>query len=42
LSHFFGIVGIQIAQPLADGIASAITLPLILRFFAKLPPDGES
>jgi putative MATE family efflux protein len=42
LSHWFGIVGIQIAQPLADVIASAITLPLILRFFAKLPPDGES
>jgi putative MATE family efflux protein len=41
LSHCWGILGLQIAQPLSDLIASAITLPLIGRFFAKLPPDGE-
>jgi putative MATE family efflux protein len=35
-SHFAGLGGIQCAQPVADLIASAVTLPFIVRFFKTL------
>ena len=35
-SHFGGILGIQLAQPAADLIASAVTVPFLVRFFRQL------
>ena len=35
-SHFGGILGIQLAQPAADLIASAVTVPFLVRFFREL------
>ncbi len=38
--HFlFGLLGIQIAQTVADVLSSLITIPFVMRFFQYLPPD---
>jgi Na+-driven multidrug efflux pump len=39
LSHFLGILGIQMAQPAADVISLAITIPFVKHFFSQLPED---
>lgn len=39
LSQAFGLIGIQIAQPIADVLAFATALPMVLSFFKKLPKD---
>ena len=36
LPMFFGIYGIQLAQPVADVISFVIVMPLIVRFFKKI------
>ena len=36
LEHFFGITGIQVAQPAADVLAFCTVLPFIYRFVKKL------
>ena len=36
LPRFFGIYGIQLAQPLADVISFVVIMPLIVRFFKKI------
>ncbi|MBS6931152.1 MAG: MATE family efflux transporter [Lachnospiraceae bacterium oral taxon 082] len=36
LPRFFGIYGIQLAQPLADVISFVVVMPLIVRFFKKI------
>jgi Na+-driven multidrug efflux pump len=40
-SHFGSILGIQLAQPVSDAIASAVTLPFMIDFFNKLPVEEE-
>ena len=40
LPRVFGVSGIIWAQPTADFIAAAISLPFSLRFIRSLPPDG--
>lgn len=34
-----GLLGIQIAQPIADLLATAVTIPFVVRFFRRLPAD---
>ena len=41
LPRFLDILGIQIAQPLAYFLASLVSLPTLLVFLKKLPPDEE-
>ena len=41
-SHFGGILGIQLAQPAADLMASAITVPFLLHFFRELEKMQKS
>ena len=36
LPRFFGIYGIQLAQPVADVISFVVVMPLIVRFFKKI------
>ena len=36
LPRFFGIYGIQLAQPLADVVSFVVVMPLIVRFFKKI------
>lgn len=40
LSHQLGLFGIQISQTVADVISAAITLPMVVRFFKKMPNDS--
>ena len=40
LPRLFGVNGIIYAQPCADFLAAAISLPFALRFIYTLPPDG--
>jgi putative MATE family efflux protein len=40
-SRFGGILGIQLAQPVSDALASAVTLPFIIDFFRKLPIEED-
>jgi Na+-driven multidrug efflux pump len=42
MSRCFGVLGIQLSQPLADIIASAVTVPFMVGFFKKLPYDKEN
>lgn len=42
LPYCFGLAGIQMAQPLADAAAAAISLPMVLHFLAQLPPDDPA
>lgn len=39
LTYFFGLLGVQTAQSVADVLAFFITLPLVVRFLRKLPKD---
>lgn len=44
-SEHFGLLGIQMSQPIADVLAALITMPLVWQFFRELPqdmPDGET
>lgn len=41
LPKFIGILGIEIAQPLAYFISALVSLPMLLVFLNKLPKDGE-
>jgi Na+-driven multidrug efflux pump len=40
LPHYFGLFGLEIAQPVAYIITAAITLPCTVIFLSKLPPDA--
>ncbi|MCD8122419.1 MAG: hypothetical protein LUE65_09330 [Clostridiales bacterium] len=40
LSRCFGLFGIQVSQAVADVVAAAINVPLVLRLFRSLPEDG--
>jgi Na+-driven multidrug efflux pump len=40
LSHWLGILGIQIAQPIADILAALVTIPFVAHFFARLPQEA--
>jgi Na+-driven multidrug efflux pump len=39
-SHLLGILGIQIAQPIADILAALVTIPFVAHFFARLPQEA--
>lgn len=39
LTYFFGLLGVQIAQSVADVLAFVITLPLVIGFLRTLPED---
>ena len=39
LSHTLGLLGIQMAQTIADFIAAAITIPMVVRFFRGMSED---
>lgn len=39
LPRIFGLIGVQLAQPLADVISSLATFPFALRFFRALPRE---
>jgi putative MATE family efflux protein len=41
LSHYFGILGIQLAQPIADVISVVVTIPFIVYFFRHLPKEDK-
>ena len=41
LSHFLGLTGIQLAQPVTDVLLFVTTIPVLYYFLKKLPPDGE-
>jgi Na+-driven multidrug efflux pump len=41
LTRFRGIIGIQWSQPLAYLASSMVSLPMLIIFLKKLPPDGE-
>lgn len=41
-AHFFGIRGLQAAQPVADVMTFLAVLPIIIHFFATLPKDSAS
>lgn len=40
LPIFWGLRGIQLAQPVADVITFAVSVPMALKFLRNLPPDG--
>ncbi len=40
-THFFGVLGIQISQAIADVLAFFISIPLVVVFLRKLPHDGH-
>lgn len=42
LPMFLELTGIQIAQPAADLIALAISMPMVLKFLKDLPPDSNT
>lgn len=42
LTHFCGIFGIQWSQPLAYFVSAMVSLPMMLVFLKKLPPDAQS
>lgn len=39
LPSWFGVLGIQLSQPLADLISAAVTLPFVISFIKALPKD---
>lgn len=41
LPHFWGMLGIELAQPVAYLIAAFVSLPMMLVFFRRMPEDGE-
>jgi len=40
LPHFWGLTGIEAAQPLADLISTLISIPITVNFLHSLPEDG--
>ena len=42
LPHFFGIFGVEIAQPVSDILTSVITIPIIGSYLKKLRDMGET
>ncbi len=42
LTRLWGVAGIQWSQPLAYLTSATVSLPMMLVFLKKLPPDGES
>lgn len=41
LSRVFGLLGVQMAQTVADIIAFFVTIPFVVVFFKNLPEDGQ-
>ena len=41
MARVWGLWGVMLAQPVADVLSSAISVPFIIRFFHHLPHDGE-
>lgn len=41
LTWLFGILGVQLAQPIADVLSFIITLPMAITFLRKLPEDQK-
>ncbi len=41
LPHFWGMRGIELAQPVAYLIAAFVSMPMMLVFFRRMPKDGE-
>ena len=39
LPYFFGVLGIELAQPIADVLASCIAMPFAIYFLRHLPDD---
>ncbi len=39
LPHFFGLTGVEISQSVSDILACLTTIPFVLYFLGKLPPD---
>jgi Na+-driven multidrug efflux pump len=39
-SRMWGILGIQLAQPVADAFSALITIPFLSEFFKRLPEDS--
>lgn len=42
LPHLLGLLGVQITQAICDVLAFAVSLPMILTFLRRLPPDLEA
>ncbi len=42
LPHFFGILGIQLTQPIADMLTMLVTIPIQIRFFKSLLTEKSS
>lgn len=41
-THFLGLMGVQLAQPIADCITGLLSIPFILHFLRKTPNGGDS
>lgn len=41
LPHFFGLRGLEFAQPCSNILAAAVTVPFLIQFVRKLPKDAE-
>ena len=39
LNRSCGIVGIEVAQPIADILTAATSIPFVLYYFRHLPPE---
>lgn len=39
LPHFFGVTGIEVAQPLAYFVSAVVSLPMMLAFLRRLPAE---
>ncbi len=42
LPLFMGVTGIQLAQPIADVLATLFTIPFLVKFFRELPADAPA
>lgn len=40
LSQTIGLLGIQMSQTIADAVAAAITIPMVVKFFRAMPEDA--
>ena len=40
LSQTIGLLGIQMSQTIADAVAAAITIPMVVQFFRAMPEDA--
>lgn len=41
LPKYIGVLGIELAQPIAYFLTTLVSLPMLFAFLKKLPPDGE-